>query len=385
MKLIKYFVIAIMFLVLLPVKAGVISKIEISENQIEKDKEFSMTLHFAESAIPIACGLQIDWGDGKVERLRVGEGQQLPPPYKISHTYSIPNTYKLRISGEFLSRGLRSVLACEVKREGNLTVIDPVEVAKQNELKAIAESERIAKAQAEAQQRQIRQAQMAAQAEEQRKLKQSEIEIIIKKASIKTCEQFVDAFKSRYRYAYDWPDLKCNFAADNDAVFVIDAYNQSRAQYGASAYSKFYYQPKTETVLGVSGRGNQTIYNVRNFIDASKATDMNATGEIELDNLPQEQRKTVCDKIETVATNIVNQHEFRIAAGFEVAEVAKAGNWDFEIISRPQSCLVRFSVAGSFKGSSLRKNISCKVGKVIKKADGKFMATAVDFSGGACN
>ena len=403
MNLIKTIAFSFLLLILLPVKAGVVSKIEISENQIEKDKEIAITLQFANSSSAIACGIQVDWGDGKVERFRVGEGQQVPPPYKLNHAYSTPNTYKIRINGELLIRGLRSLAPCEVKREGTITVVDPIELAKQNELKAAAESERLAKSQAEAQERQIRQAQLAIQAEEQRKLQearqaqlaaqaeeqrrkqQSEIEASLRKASIKSCEQFIDAFKSRYRFAYDWPDLKCTFANEKEAAFVIAAYNQSRAQYGPSAYSKFYYQPKTETVLGISGRGSETIYNVKNFIDVSKASDMNASGEIALDNIPPEQIKIVCDKIDTVATNIVNQHEFRIGAGFEAAEVAKAGNWNFNIVSAPRNCSIRFSISGNYQGNSIRKTVSCKVGQVIKQTGDKYMATSVAFSGGACN
>jgi hypothetical protein len=384
----KFFLICIAVIltaVIPPVSAGIVSKIDVSENQIEKDKEFSITLQFASNTNAIACGLQIDWGDGSIERFRVGEGQQVQPPYKINHTYSSANTFKVRINGELLIRGLRSLPPCEVKREGSISVIDPVEFAKQNELKAAAEKQRQARIQAEAQERQIQQAQMAAQAEEQRKLKQVEIEIALKNASLKTCDQFIEAFKSRYRYSYDWPELKCNFSSDNNAAFVIDAYNKSRAQYGASAYSKFYYQPKTETVLGISGRGSQTTYNVKNFIDIAKVADINASGEIEMDNVPPEEQKIVCDRVDKLVTNFANQHEFRIAAGFEAAEVAKAGNWNFlEITNSRRGCIVRINVAGTYQGNSLRKNLSCKIGKVIKRVDGKYTATSIAFEGGAC-
>jgi hypothetical protein len=308
----------------------------------------------------------------------------------------------VRINGEFLSRGLRSVLACEVKREGSITVVDPVEVAKQNELKAAAESERQAKSQAEEQERQIRQAQLALeaeerrkvqqarqmqlaiQAEEQRKLKQAEIEISLKKASIKSCEKFVDAFKSRYLYAYDWPNLKCTFASDKEAAFVIDASNPSRS--GQSASRKFYYQPKTETVLSIGGGwGGDIVYNIKYFHDISKATDMNASGDIFLNNIPPEQIKLVCDKINAADAGVIIQHEFTIRAGYEAAEVAKNGNWNFSIQSRPRNCAINFNISGNFKGSSINKTVSCKVGTVVKKTDGKYMVKYVAFSGGACS
>ena len=141
---------AIFLLTLLPVQAGVVSKVDASDTQIEKDKEVSLTFKFADSPSAIACGLSIDWGDGKIERFRLGEGQQIPPPYKINHLYSLPNNYKVRINGELLVRGLRSVPACDVKQEGTITVYDPVEVARKAQEKAEAEKEQQARIEAEA-------------------------------------------------------------------------------------------------------------------------------------------------------------------------------------------------------------------------------------------
>jgi TPR repeat protein len=141
---------AIILLTVLPAQAGVVSKVDASDTQIEKDKEVSLTFKFADSTSPIACGLSIDWGDGKIERFRVGEGQQIPPPYKINHLYSLPNNYKVRINGELLVRGLRSVPACDVKQEGTITVYDPVEAAKRAQEKSEAEKEQLARNEAEA-------------------------------------------------------------------------------------------------------------------------------------------------------------------------------------------------------------------------------------------
>lgn len=386
--------------------ANTVSNITPSAQTAEPNKPFSLTFTFAGNQASVGCGLVIDWGDGKIEKFRVGEGQQLLPPYTVEHTYTAPGDYKVKISGELIARGLRTVGPCDVKREGTVAVIDPIEAAKQAEAKAAAERERrerqeaeaqarkeraeaqraeaAARAAKEAEERTKREAEQAARMAEQKKAHQAAMSTALSKSSIKTCEQFVDAFKSRYRYAYDWPELKCSTADDNDAAFLIQAYNPARARYGASAYSKFYYQPKSETVLGISGSGGRTIYNVKNFIDASKATDMNASGEIDWENLPPEQQKLVCNKLTSVGNNIVNQHEFRIAAGYEVAEVAKAGNWDFDVINTPQMCRLRFTVQGMYQGNSVRRTVSCGIGRILKKNDGSYMATAIEFSGGGC-
>ena len=139
MNKIKYFIVALMFTPLLSLKAGIVSKVETTEDIYEVNKEFSITLKFANNANSIACGVMIDWGDGKVERFRVGDGQQIPPPYKISHYYSTPENYKMRIVGEALIRGLRSVPACGVALEGVVQVVDPVVVARNAQEKAEAD------------------------------------------------------------------------------------------------------------------------------------------------------------------------------------------------------------------------------------------------------
>jgi len=254
--------------VMLPVIAGSISKIDVSENQIEKDKEFSLTLIFSNSPTPIACGLQIDWGDGKIERLRVGEGQQLAPPYKINHTYSAPNNYKVRISGEFLSRGLRSVPACDVNKEGVLSVVDSVAV-KEKQIKDLAEA-KLRKEREESAQI-ATSAQAAKDAEEHAKrLAEAQLnnQKPLLKASVKSCEKFLNVFRSRYKYAYDWPDNSCQDTYENNATFVITGRNAKRNHpYNVSQY---WYQPQTETVLYTVPHKSPVILRVSDFLDASK-------------------------------------------------------------------------------------------------------------------
>jgi len=70
MKLTKNLIVASCFASIFSVNAGVVTRIDVSDKQIEKDKEFSITLQFANNANPVACGLQIDWGDGNIERFR---------------------------------------------------------------------------------------------------------------------------------------------------------------------------------------------------------------------------------------------------------------------------------------------------------------------------
>ena len=121
--------------------ANTVSKITTSSQTAEPSKPVSLTFTFANSQTAIACGLAIDWGDGKIEKLRVGEGQQLPPPYAVEHTYSSPGEYKIRVNGEAIIRGLRSVFPCDVKRETALTVIDANDAAKLADSKTVETKE----------------------------------------------------------------------------------------------------------------------------------------------------------------------------------------------------------------------------------------------------
>ena len=153
----------------LPAGANTVTRVAPSAQTAEPNKPFSLTFSFAENQGPVSCGLSVDWGDGKVERLRVGEGQQLTPPYTLEHTYANSGDYKIRIAGEAIVRGLRSVLPCDVKRETSLSVMDAAEAAKLAEAKAAEEREKRARDEAAAQARkeQAERAAAAAQAQAQ--------------------------------------------------------------------------------------------------------------------------------------------------------------------------------------------------------------------------
>lgn len=59
------------------------------------------------------CGLEINWGDGQVDTVRVGHENNNQFPLQLSHTYQSPGKFNLKIVGKDISRGLRSASACE--------------------------------------------------------------------------------------------------------------------------------------------------------------------------------------------------------------------------------------------------------------------------------
>lgn len=85
-----------------------------------------ISLTFGVPPEQVNCGLAINWGDGEIQKLRIGTDQQIKPPFKIQHTYKAPGQYKPSISGETLIRGLRSVSGCEGQFAGTLNIVDAV-------------------------------------------------------------------------------------------------------------------------------------------------------------------------------------------------------------------------------------------------------------------
>lgn len=145
-----------------PALANTVSRITPGTVSPELNKPFSLNFTFAENSSSVSCGLTIDWGDGKVDRLRVGEGQQLMPPYTTEHTYAAAGDYRIRISGETIIRGVRSVLPCNVRQELAVKVADPVEVARLAAIKEAQERERQEQERQRREQEEARKAEVAA-------------------------------------------------------------------------------------------------------------------------------------------------------------------------------------------------------------------------------
>lgn len=195
---------------------------------------------------------------------------------------------------------------------------------------------------------------------------------LLAKASIKSCDQFLSAFRQRYENANFWANSTCEITTDNEAAFVITSLNPNANANPQYLIKKFYYQPSTETVLTIHGPDKAKL-RVANFLDVKIVTDMNSADEFNFRYIPPKQQSTVCSGIKSVSQMIIQQHDFRIAAGYEVAEIAKSGNWDFSVVKTGQSCMLKFNVQGQFNGNTYRKTVTCSIGDVIKRPDGYFV------------
>ena len=73
------------------------------------------------------CGIEIDFGDGTVRKVRIGENGAQDFPYATAHTYAQAGAYQVTVSGAFVVRGLRSVAPCNGRAlNTTVTVAQPM-------------------------------------------------------------------------------------------------------------------------------------------------------------------------------------------------------------------------------------------------------------------
>jgi hypothetical protein len=82
---------------------------------------------------PNFCGMRIEWGDGEGQDFRYEKASS--EPIKFAKRYVRPGDYTVSVKGKYLSRGLKSALAC---KGANLTlpikVVDLEQIKKNNEV-----------------------------------------------------------------------------------------------------------------------------------------------------------------------------------------------------------------------------------------------------------
>ena len=342
------------------------AKIEPSMVNPEIGKPYVLNFTFADTGV--GCGMAIDWGDGKIDRLRFGEEYQIKPPYSVQHTYNSEGQFTIKINGELLIRGLRSVLPCDVKNERIVKVLDPVLVLRQAEEKAIADAQLKERLEAA---RIINEARLKAEADERARLdalNQANLRERLSRASVKSCAEFMQLFNDKYKDKGRWPSLQCNTTNSHDAVFVITGINPNFSPMHRSA--QYFYQPNTETVLEITSAGVRTVYRASNFINVNESTDMNSAGRILMENLPVNQQREVCNNIKQARDFVRRGLDFRSAVSNPIYELGEQGNWNFEIIRFSDVCRIKIDISGQFRGTSHSKSTICEVNEV-ERGDGK--------------
>ncbi len=135
--------IAMMCLLPLPCLSQAITGIVANPKTANIGEEVTFTVNLA---VPPdtepRCGLSVIFGDGSSTDSPIRERNEVP--FVISHKYSTPGTYGIRVEGKFLPRfPFKTVLACDGSSNVALNVVD--RAAQEAEERAAKEAERATK------------------------------------------------------------------------------------------------------------------------------------------------------------------------------------------------------------------------------------------------
>ena len=110
-----------------PAFAQTMNSLNIDPGEKLLNQSIRVSIDFTSEKKP-ACGLRVNWGDGRSQTIRVGhDGEEGAPasPINLNIIYGSPGKYNIEIKGEYLRRGLGSVGACDVKANAvTVAVVD---------------------------------------------------------------------------------------------------------------------------------------------------------------------------------------------------------------------------------------------------------------------
>ena len=81
--------------------------------EVDVSQEATLLLSLDKNSASVWCGLRVDFGNGRDQNLRVGERGDADLQMQVRYRYPTPGLYTVRVFGASLTRGLRSVVACE--------------------------------------------------------------------------------------------------------------------------------------------------------------------------------------------------------------------------------------------------------------------------------
>jgi hypothetical protein len=126
MKIFNKLALIVLFAIPAIASANKVEKFEVTPKSPDMNTELQIKMIFTVPDDKVSCGIVVDWGDGEKQKLRVGKGQQVLPPFSLAHTYSSAGTKNIAIKGESVLRGVSSVGSCDVNVSGAIVVQDPV-------------------------------------------------------------------------------------------------------------------------------------------------------------------------------------------------------------------------------------------------------------------
>lgn len=96
-----------------PMQAQVLNSASLSKGTVPINEDFTVTVQLTPNNNMVWCGLRVEYGDGRIQDIRVGSDGYQSLPLKLTHRYSGSGNYDIRTYGRYMSRGLRSANACE--------------------------------------------------------------------------------------------------------------------------------------------------------------------------------------------------------------------------------------------------------------------------------
>ena len=109
------------------VQAQEVKSFKLAAPSVAVNTSTGMQIEFSLGTNGSACGVTVDWGNGSKQDIRLGTDNLKDSPATLTQTYTNPGNYNIKLEGRFLTRGLRSVAACNVTAAPvAIKVTDPV-------------------------------------------------------------------------------------------------------------------------------------------------------------------------------------------------------------------------------------------------------------------
>jgi hypothetical protein len=93
--------------------AQTITQVSFSQTRVAQGSQVTLLIEFRSSQAPW-CGLNLNWGNGEEQDLRIGDDDRKNSPVAVTRTFNSAGTFTVQARGKFLTRGLKSAPACEV-------------------------------------------------------------------------------------------------------------------------------------------------------------------------------------------------------------------------------------------------------------------------------
>jgi hypothetical protein len=106
-------------------QAQELTSLEVTSPKINLDTAVELKINFLAAANLNWCGLQVNWGNGETQDLRIGDDNSKTTPVVLTYKYKAPGNYTITAQPRTLVRGLKTATSCDGSTKPvAITVID---------------------------------------------------------------------------------------------------------------------------------------------------------------------------------------------------------------------------------------------------------------------